>query len=91
MIYERPNGNRTSPISSSLHGVYSSKGWVAVEVYSEPEPVRVAPVEVSAELAEYGRHDRVGVWRRGGDVSEVSCRHAATHAEQGLCLRRAGR
>ena len=33
VIYERPNGDRTSPISSSLHSTYAGKGWKAVEVY----------------------------------------------------------
>ena len=83
VIYERPNGDRTSPISSSLHSTYAGKGWKAVEVYSDPEVERAAPIEVPATIAEHARHDRVAIWKRGDDVLEVSCRQALSMLTKG--------
>jgi hypothetical protein len=76
VIYARPNGDRTSPTPSSLHTYMVAKGFVAVEIV-EPTPAKKAPeIVIPSEILDHGRHDRVGVWTRGADQIESSCRNA---------------
>jgi hypothetical protein len=77
VIYARPNGDRTSPLPSSRHSYYHfAKGWVAVALENDADPVNDAEIEVSPEILEYAAQDRVAIWKRDKDQIEVSCRNA---------------
>ena len=73
--YARPTGDLTSPLPSSHHLYYVSKGWVAASL-DEPALATNAEIAVPDDIAEHGRHDRVGIWTRGADSLESSCRNA---------------
>jgi hypothetical protein len=74
--YARPNGDLTSPMPSSRHMSYVQKGWIAQEIV---EPAPAAPqieLSIPEDVAEHGRHDRIGIWTRGDEQIESSCRNA---------------
>jgi hypothetical protein len=81
--YARPNGDLTSPMPSSRHMSYVQKGWVAQEIV---EPEAAAPqIELSIpdDVAEHARHDRIGIWNRGDEQIESSCRNALSLLAKG--------
>lgn len=81
--YDRGNGDLTSALPSSRHGDYLSKGWTAVELAEEPSAENPDWPAVPAEIAEHAKHDRVGIWERGRDRLESSCRNAASLLAKG--------
>jgi hypothetical protein len=82
--YETPNGDRPSPLPSSLHRYYTEeKGFVAVAIVDPPNPLDTRPIAISSELREHANHDRVGVWTRGADRLESSCRNAFSLVSKG--------
>jgi len=81
--YDRGNGDLTSPSPSSKHSYYASKGWLATELGEEPHLVNSDWPEVPAEIAEHAKHDRFGLWTRGNDRVESSCRQAAALLAKG--------
>jgi hypothetical protein len=81
--YARGDGDLTSPLPSSRHGYYTSKGWVATELAEEPLIVNPDWPEVPAEIQEHAKHDRVAIWARGGDRLESSARNAAALLAKG--------
>jgi hypothetical protein len=78
VIYDRGNGDLTAPLPSSRHMYYIAKNWTAVALAADAPIVKPEPIELSAELSEHGRNDRVGVWKRGDDRLLSSCRNALT-------------
>jgi hypothetical protein len=84
--YDRGNGDLTSPMPSSRHMTYVSRGWIAAKLATDAPLVKPEPVEVPAEIAEHARHDRVGIWRRGNDEIELSCRNALNLLSKGYAF-----
>ena len=81
--YDRGNGDLTSPLPSSRHLYYASKGWVAVELAEQPPTVNPDWPDVPAEIQEHAKHDRVVIWARGNDRLESSARNAAALLAKG--------
>ena len=73
----------TSPLPSSRHMDYIAKGWTAVAIEDPPAPIESEPISVPDDIAEHGRNDRAGVWQRGTDEIESSCRHAQSLLSKG--------
>jgi len=84
--YDRGNGDLTSPLPSSRHLYYASKGWTAVEIAEEPPTVNPDWPDVPAEIQEHAKHDRFGIWERGRDRLQSSCRNAASLLTKGYAF-----
>ena len=84
--YDRGNGDLTSPLPSSRHPYYASKGWTAVELADEPPTLNPDWPDVPADIQEHAKHDRVGIWERGRDRLESSCRNAASLLAKGYAF-----
>ena len=83
VVYARPNGDRTSPLPSSLHRYYTAKGFTAVEIIDPPADAENAESVVPDVILDHGRNDRVGTWTRGTDSLESSCRNASALLAKG--------
>ncbi len=81
--YRRGDDTVTTPLPSSRHLSYVSRGWVACDVEDIPAPTpRREPTELPAQIAEYAKGDRAGLYRRDDRESIQSTRrHAALEAE----------
>jgi hypothetical protein len=65
---------------------YVQKGWVAQEIV---EPEAAAPeieLSIPEDVAEHARHDRIGIWTRGDEQIESSCRNAPSLIGKGWTL-----
>ena len=86
IIYSRGNArDLTSPLPSSRHMYYLQRGFEAVAIADDPSQPVEQLVSVPAEIQEYARHDRVGIWSRknGRDIMNSSCRNAAALLSKG--------
>jgi hypothetical protein len=84
VIYDRGNGDRTSPLPSSRHAYYyGAKNWVAVAIADDPAQAGDQLVDVPTHIQESG--DRMAVWsRKGGrDTTHASCKQAASMLSKG--------
>ena len=81
--YARPNGDLTAPLPSSRHMQYAAKGWTAVSIDEPEAPTPQAEIVVPADILEHANHDRVGIWTRGADSHESSCRNAQSLIAKG--------
>ena len=57
--------------------------WTAVWLEDPPPPAESEAVSVPDDIAELGRNDRVGIWRRGEQQIESSCSHAKSLISKG--------
>ena len=53
VIYERPNGDRPSPLPSSRHLSYVSKGWTAVEIVDTPVSADITAIVISSDIRDH--------------------------------------
>ena len=85
MIYRRHPDREdfTSPLPSSHHVYYVARGFEAVAIADPPEGPNDAEIVGPQDILDHGRNDRVGMWTRGTDSLESSCRNASALLSKG--------
>jgi hypothetical protein len=85
LVYARNSEttDRTSPMPSSRHMQYVSKGWTAVELFEEAVSAATPVIDVPAEIRQYAEGDKVGIWKRANAQIESSCRNALSLLSKG--------
>jgi hypothetical protein len=77
IVYQRPNGDRTSGLPSSNHCYYvGQKGWTAVAIVDDPPPApRREPATPSEKIAALAKGDVQALYRKGAQEAVFSTRH----------------
>ena len=91
VVYSRPNGDRTSPLPSSLHRYCTTKGFTAVEIIDPPADTENAESVVPDVILDHGRNDRVGTWTRGDGLARVLVPQRVCAVGEGMGVRRTER